>query len=129
GVWRDRLKRFVQGAELDLAERYQKYVTAYDDAEMADLFSGDLLTELRERGVSHPALVMNGSVDAYAPLDRMLFTDFHTYLPDDELRKIDRLSMWHSLEVRVPFLDHPLVEFVATLPAPYNLTRGQKTTC
>jgi asparagine synthase (glutamine-hydrolysing) len=126
GIWRDRLKRFVQGAELDLAERYQRYVTAYDDAEMADLFSGDLLAELRERGISHPPLVMNGSVDAYVPLDRMLFTDFHTYLPDDELRKIDRLSMRHSLEVRVPFLDHKLVEFVATIPARYKLRIWQK---
>jgi asparagine synthase (glutamine-hydrolysing) len=47
-------------------------------------------------------------------------------LPDDELRKIDRLSMWHSLEVRVPFLDHKLVEFVATIPARYKLRIWQK---
>ena len=126
GIWRDRFKRFLQGAELDLAERYQRYVTTYDDAEMADLFSGDLLTELRNRGSNRPASVMNGAVDGYAPLDRMLFTDFHTYLPDDELRKIDRLSMWHSLEVRVPFLDHKLVEFVATIPARYKLRIWQK---
>src|SRR5262249_3764385 len=68
----------------------------------------------------------NESVDAFAPLDRMLFTDLHTYLPDDELRKIDRLSMWHSLEVRVPFLDHKLVEFVATIPARYKLKGWKK---
>jgi len=49
----------------------------------------------------------------------MLFTDLHTYLPDDELRK------WHSL-VSVPFLDHKLVEFVATIPARYKLRVWQK---
>jgi asparagine synthase (glutamine-hydrolysing) len=56
----------------------------------------------------------------------MLFTDIRTYLPYDLLRMTDRLSMWHSLEVRVPFLDHELVEFVATIPAGYKLKRWRK---
>ena len=53
-------------------------------------------------------------------------TDMRSYLPYDELRKTDRLSMCHSLEVRVPFLDHKLVEFVATIPAEYKLKVWQK---
>src|SRR5262249_19227168 len=53
-------------------------------------------------------------------------TDMETYLPDDELRKVDRLSMWHSLEVRVPFLDHKLVEFVATIPSQLKLKGWEK---
>src|SRR5439155_23985037 len=126
GLWRGRLKRFVQGAELDLAERYQRYVAAYDDAEKVDLFSGDLSNELPRCEVNHAPLLMSNSLDAFDPLDRMLFTDLHTYLPDDELRKIDRISMWHSLEVRVPFLDHRLVEFVATIPARYKLRVWRK---
>ncbi len=48
------------------------------------------------------------------------------YLPDDELRKADRLSMWHSLEVRVPFLAHKLVEFVATIPSQLKLKGWEK---
>ena len=60
------------------------------------------------------------------PLDWILNADMHTYLPDDELRKTDRLSMWHSLEVRVPFLDHKLVEFVSTIPSRYKLKGWEK---
>ncbi len=60
------------------------------------------------------------------PLEWMLLTDMETYLPDDELRKADRLSMWHSLEVRVPFLDHKLVEFIATIPSPLKLKGWEK---
>lgn len=126
GVWNDRFKRFMQGADLVLAERYQRYIAAYDEAEKAELFSGDLIHELDKRGLNSNPLAMKETANGYNSLDRMLFTDMHTYLPDDELRKMDRLSMWHSLEVRVPFLDHKLVEFVATIPSGFKLKRWQK---
>ncbi len=126
GLWGDRLKRFVEGTELALPERYQQYIAAYNDAEKAKLFNGDLVHELGKRGLSSTPLAMNETQDGFHPLDRMLFTDIGAYLPDDELRKMDRLSMWHSLEVRVPFLDHKLVEFVATIPAGYKLKVWQK---
>jgi len=47
--------------------------------------------------------------------------DIHNYLPNDILTKVDRMSMAHSLEVRVPLLDHELVEFAATIPPEMNL--------
>ena len=49
--------------------------------------------------------------------DQMLLAvDMHTYLTDDILTKVDRMSMAHSLEVRSPFLDKDLIEFMATVP-------------
>lgn len=50
------------------------------------------------------------------PTHRALWFDIRTSLPDDMLTKIDRMSMAHGLEVRVPFLDHHLVEFALSLP-------------
>lgn len=126
GLWGDRMKRFIQGTELGLAERYQRYIAAFGDSEKKEIFSSDLTQELEKRGLSSTVLAMDEAHPGSSPLDRMLFTDLQTYLPHDLLRMTDRLSMCHALEVRVPFLDHKLVEFVATIPAGYKLRRWQK---
>jgi asparagine synthase (glutamine-hydrolysing) len=59
------------------------------------------------------------------PLSRVLFMDFSTWLTDDILVKVDRMSMAHSLEVRVPLLDTDFVEYAARLPGQSKLADGQ----
>jgi asparagine synthase (glutamine-hydrolysing) len=58
------------------------------------------------------------------PLSRVQYLDFKTYLVDDILVKVDRASMAHALEVRVPVLDHKVVEMAARLPSDWKL-RGR----
>ncbi|TMI78472.1 MAG: asparagine synthase (glutamine-hydrolyzing) [Bacillati bacterium ANGP1] len=58
------------------------------------------------------------------PLSRILYVDLTTYLPDDILVKVDRMSMAHALEVRAPLLDHKLVERFAPLPPRWKLNGG-----
>ena len=57
-------------------------------------------------------------------LSTLQYSDLNTYLPLDILTKVDRMSMAHSLETRVPLLDHKLVEFAATIPPRFRLRGG-----
>lgn len=54
-------------------------------------------------------------------LQRLMLVDQKTYLPDDGLTKVDRASMAHSLEVRVPLLDQKVIDFALTLPSKYKI--------
>ena len=62
------------------------------------------------------------SLDA---VDRGLYTDVHTYMIDDILTKVDRMSMAVSLEAREPLLDHRLLEFAATVPSALKIKNGR----
>jgi asparagine synthase (glutamine-hydrolysing) len=91
--------------------------------------------------VSHwkdPAVVVSGAVEPLTVLtdsrrwanlpdftQRMMFLDLISYLPDDILVKVDRASMGVSLEARVPFLDHRIVEFAWQVPLSMKIRNGQ----
>ena len=78
-------------------------------------------------GANEPQTMLTGNVPLLAALDdiqRMMILDAMTYLPDDILVKVDRASMGVSLESRIPFLDHRVVEFAWRLPQSMKLRDG-----
>jgi asparagine synthase (glutamine-hydrolysing) len=79
-------------------------------------------------GGSEPPTRLTGSrpeLNGLGVVERMMALDMVSYLPDDILVKVDRAGMGASLEGRVPFLDHRLVEFAWRLPLAYKLRDGQ----
>jgi asparagine synthase (glutamine-hydrolysing) len=64
--------------------------------------------------------------DRVGPLGKMLYVDTKTWLPDDLLLKADKMTMANSIELRVPLLDHKVLEFAASLPANFKV-RGFTT--
>ena len=82
----------------------------------------DRLSGIDPYAAAHAAL---RETDATAIVDRLLYADVRTYL-HELLMKQDQMSMSASIESRVPFLDHPLAEFVAALPVQFKL-RGMTT--
>lgn len=121
------LKRFVRAASDDEALRYLGFVSKIAPEYRPRLFRDgrgrlrDAEAAAQERFLAHYR-----QAPADDPLDRLLYCDIKTYLPDDILALTDRVSMCHSLEVRVPFLDHELFEFAATIPADVKMKRLQK---
>lgn len=79
-------------------------------------------------GASEPTTALNDS-NLWAELpdfiQRMTYLDTVTYLPGDILTKVDRAAMGVSLEVRVPFLDHQVVEFAGKVPISLRIRQGQ----
>ena len=62
---------------------------------------------------------------SFENLNDILFADMHLILPGDMLRKVDLMSMANGLEVRVPFLDHDVVDFAFSRPVEFKLHEGQ----
>lgn len=78
-------------------------------------------------GGAEPPTLLTGNAPQLSGLDdiqRMMALDTLTYLPDDILVKVDRAGMGVSLEGRVPFLDHRVVEFAWSLPQSMKLRDG-----
>ena len=114
----DRLKRFARGSHLPPVDRH---------AAWSQVFSPEARAELLAAGPvagSDPLRLHRrryASTEGAEPLSRMQDIDIGTYLVDDILVKIDRASMAHSLESRVPFLDPVVSELALALPARHKV--------
>jgi asparagine synthase (glutamine-hydrolysing) len=112
------LKRFVRSAVDDEARRYLGFVLKVGARYRESLFGVNGQIYQRAMGRAQERFLKHyRDANAEDALDRVFYCDVKTYLPDDILALTDRLSMCHSLEVRVPFLDHELFEFSATIPS------------
>jgi len=121
-----RMKRFLAAAAAPAPQRYAAFLNAHSAAESARLLSPSFHESARGQTADQMVAAAFDSADADGLLHRLLLCDMHLYLPGDLLTLTDRVSMLHSLEVRVPFLDHPLVELMAQIPARHKLEGRSK---
>jgi asparagine synthase (glutamine-hydrolysing) len=116
-----RLRRFSGDSFLSEDAAFQRRLTCFDAEARRVLLHPDI-------GVIEPPDRIGAWMSAQRGLpygERMLAADTRFYLPDDILTKVDRMTMAHGLEARVPLLDHRLVEFAATLPFHLKYHRGE----
>jgi len=116
-----KIRRFLAGRGVPLEVRHHRWMGSFFDEEKANLFQDwvkPVLGETYAAAFRHAA-----DCDARSPLNRVLYDDMRMYLESDILFKVDRASMGTSLEVRVPFLNRRIVEFVTALPLELKLKR------
>lgn len=114
----ERLKRGVSSlAERDMLTRLAKIYSFFSADMKSSLFKGELarLHDIDPYGSRHALARLQKDVAHLDPLTQILYVDTRSNLPDDLLMVGDKTSMANSIEVRVPFLDKRLVEFVETL--------------
>jgi asparagine synthase (glutamine-hydrolysing) len=90
-----------------------------------ELYSDRLWKDLSHIDSTRSITVPFNNAEADDLLDRMLYTDFVTRLPEHSLVLTDRMTMAHGLEARSPLLDHKLVEFLAKVPANIKVQNNQ----
>jgi asparagine synthase (glutamine-hydrolysing) len=123
--WQSRLRRTALSRPATLDDLYFDNFAVFDRRAIRGLLSPahrESLGSIDPYAVAHELL---GTTDAGSLLNKLLYVDLFTYL-HELLMKQDQMSMAASIESRVPFLDHPLVEFTATLPERLKL-RGRTT--
>jgi asparagine synthase (glutamine-hydrolysing) len=118
-------KNFLRHVARDPAGRYLDSIALFHADERAALYTPDVRARLRRD--SESTLARHFERFAALPHDsRMMRFDFETYLPEDVLTKVDRMSMAHSIESRVPLLDNEVIDFAATLPARLKIRDGRR---
>ena len=111
----EKLRHYVQMCGQPLENRYRGVSRGSSAEGMLRLVGGDRIKQSGERLRE----IFGGyfkAVEKATPLDQMLYVDAKVWLPDDLLIKADKMTMANGLELRVPFLDHKMVEFAAALP-------------
>jgi asparagine synthase (glutamine-hydrolysing) len=120
-------KRFAEGLRRPEDLEHARWWVFWDLAQRRALYSGGLRQRLEGRDcfAHYRDRLAEGSAAGFSGLQRQLYADITGYLVDDILVKVDRMSMAVSLEARVPFLDHEVVEHAMSLPGEWKLSGGR----
>ncbi len=114
------IKKFHKGVRLNDASRYIEWMAIQNSQEVQMLLNNPV----SQQEIESYEQQINQAIGK--DFNDILYSDVQFLLPNDMLYKVDKMSMANSLEVRTPFLDHQLVDYVFYLPSKYKINRTQK---
>jgi asparagine synthase (glutamine-hydrolysing) len=122
-----KLRKYLELAGMSMEERYRG-ISSYERGKKAGLYSGSFAGYAAQGNAGCNVFLEELFTRSrrWDPLSRMLYFDTKTWLVDDLLIKADRMSMANSIELRVPFLDHRVVEYAAAMPSRFK-AQGTET--
>jgi asparagine synthase (glutamine-hydrolysing) len=123
GTW-NKIRRFTQAFDHDSGHRHFRWMMFLSEGMKKELYSPALQAAIDGVGPisgREPLAAHFAAMDGFDPITGELYLDLKTYLVDDIMVKVDRMSMAASLEAREPLLDHKLAEFAFSLPGHLKL--------
>lgn len=118
------LNRFASGAKLNPKDRYWQWAGYASESEAFSLLSTHSKVQLQQHEYESFKSDLLKTIPGKENMNDILLTDMHLVLPNDMLTKVDWMSMANGLEVRTPFLDFEVVNFVFSLPDEYKINRS-----
>ncbi len=118
------LQRFAEGMKLSSQERYWQWAGFATESESARLLSPTTKEKLSDQEYHSFKKSLLNTLSEKESINEVLLTDTQLVLPNDMLTKVDLMSMANSLEVRVPFLDYEVVNFIFSLPADFKINHS-----
>ncbi len=114
------LRKFAHGMSLSPSDRYWEWAGFTKGTDV------DKLVTVHRNSDANPLNTLEIDLTQSKDVNDVLRADFKLVLEGDMLVKVDRMSMLNSLEIRSPFLDHELVEYVMSLPSEYKINRHER---
>jgi asparagine synthase (glutamine-hydrolysing) len=119
----NRLANYIESISSNQARNYAEQVKVFNAGEKWDVYSPEFIQATKGTDSVEYLLTKFEEAETDNLIEQLLYLDINTYLPEDLLVKMDIATMANSLEARVPFLDHQLMEFIATVPSHLKLKR------
>ena len=120
----NKTKRFIEGAEQPQVLGHARWRLFVGERERQQLFTREALVQMASPVAAHIAQLYERAARR-DPVNQRLYVDVKSYLCDNLLVKIDRMSMANSLEARVPYLDRELVELAFQIPGTFKVSGGK----
>jgi len=121
----DHIKRFFNSISSDFSDTYYGFFSSIDKNMKENLYTQEMKQQVNYQTTKDFVTNNFNHLTSTDPIDRALYTDLKLYMPDQILVLSDRLSMWHSLEVRVPLADIEVIEHSTQIPSNLKLRYKQ----